>query len=122
MNELIKKEYLAFVKTTSSEAQKYLIETMETGHSVIASSFEHGWQAATALHQETINNLLAVISKKDDALQYFVNSSGAEPSLSVAFTKAEQALAITPENVKESITIPDPTLPNVNLHTMGRVK
>ncbi len=28
-----------------------------------------------------------------DALQYFVNSSGAEPSLSVAYIKAEEALS-----------------------------
>jgi hypothetical protein len=100
MNELMKKEYISWVETTSKEAQKYLLEQLETGESINALTFEHGWQAATAQQQETINNLLAVIAKKDEALQYFVNSSGAEPSLSVAFTKAEQALALTPENVR----------------------
>jgi hypothetical protein len=126
------------------------------------------WQAATAQHQETINSLLAVIAKKDEALSSVIEScedarlSVNNPEAYVRFggiqSLAEDAVdALTPEKVRlvevaymsanedctdcivwhkddehttalytievnESITIPDPTLPNVNLHTMGRAK
>ena len=44
-----------------------------------------GWQACAEQYE-------AKLKVAEDALEYFVNSSGAEPSLSVAYTKASEAL------------------------------
>jgi len=43
------------------------------------------WQACASQYEERLK-------VAEDALEYFVNSSGAEPSLSVAYTKAVEAL------------------------------
>lgn len=58
------------------------------------------WQAATALHQDTINSLLALVEKKNEALKYAIETiedTEMYPNLSKAL---HQFLTLTPEKMR----------------------